>query len=107
MKRASRNRSFLSPTPLQLVGSYVMLAFWALVVLFPIYWLVVTSLKTPAQVDQGPFYLPGVDYKPTLENWHYLLVEVGGEVFEERRQLEALFQAFLAQLHVAHPRVQP
>ena len=33
-------------------------------------------------------------------------VEVGGEVLEERRQLEALLQPLVAQLHVAHPRVQ-
>ena len=33
-------------------------------------------------------------------------VQVGGEVLEERRQLEALLQPLLAQLHVAHPRGQ-
>ena len=32
-------------------------------------------------------------------------VEVGGEVLQERRQLEALLEALLAQLDVAHPRV--
>ena len=35
------------------------------------------------------------------------LVQVGGEVLEERRQLEALLQALLAQLVVAHARRQP
>ena len=35
------------------------------------------------------------------------LIQVGGEVLEERRQLEALLQALLAQLVVAHPRRQP
>ena len=35
------------------------------------------------------------------------LVEVGGEVLEERRQLEALLQPLLAQLVIAHPRRQP
>jgi multiple sugar transport system permease protein len=80
MKRAT-HRSLLAPTPLQMLGSYVVLIFWALVVLFPIYWLVVTSFKTPAQVDQGPFYIPGVDFQPTMENWRYLTVEVGGDTW--------------------------
>ena len=35
------------------------------------------------------------------------LVQVGGEVLEERRQLEALLQPLLAQLVVAHPRGEP
>ena len=35
------------------------------------------------------------------------LVQVGREVFEERRQLEALLQPLLAQLVVAHPRGEP
>ena len=34
-------------------------------------------------------------------------VQVGREVLQERRQLEALLQPLLAQLHVAHPRGQP
>ena len=34
-------------------------------------------------------------------------VQVGREVLQERRQLEALLQPLLAQLDVAHPRVQP
>ena len=33
-------------------------------------------------------------------------VQVRREMFEERRQLEALLQPLFAQLHVAHPRVQ-
>jgi multiple sugar transport system permease protein len=81
MRRAARNRSFLAPTPLQLVSSYIILAFWALVVLFPIYWLIVTSFKTPGQVDQGPFYIPGVDFTPTMENWRYLTIEVGNDTW--------------------------
>ena len=35
---------------------------WTFVVLFPIYWLFVTSFKTPYQVDKGPFYIPFVDF---------------------------------------------
>ena len=52
---------------------------WALVVLFPIYWLFVTSFKTPYQVDKGPFYIPFVDFQPTLDAWRYILVELGND----------------------------
>jgi len=47
---------------------------WTLVVLFPLYWLVVTSFKLPIDVNQGPFYLPFVDFKPSLHAWQYILV---------------------------------
>ena len=52
---------------------------WSLVVLLPIYWLVVTSFKTPYQVDKGPFYIPFVDFQPTLDAWRYILVELGND----------------------------
>jgi len=31
-------------------------------------------LKAPIQVHEGPFYIPFVDFKPTLEPWHYILL---------------------------------
>jgi multiple sugar transport system permease protein len=51
-----------------------MLALWAFVVLFPLYWLFVTSFKTPIEVDSGPFYIPFVDFQPTLDAWQYIVV---------------------------------
>ena len=60
-------------------GAFLLLLGWALVVLFPIYWLFVTSFKTPYQVDKGPFYIPFVDFQPTLDAWHYILVELGND----------------------------
>jgi multiple sugar transport system permease protein len=53
---------------------------WTVVCLFPIYWLVVTSLKAPIAVSQGPRYLPGVDFRPTLDAWYYLFGPVRNEV---------------------------
>ena len=38
-----------------------------------------TSFKTPYQVDKGPFYIPFVDFAPTLDAWHYILVELGND----------------------------
>jgi multiple sugar transport system permease protein len=57
--------------------SWLVLAAWSLVVLFPLWWLIVTSLKTADQVDRGPFYIPFVDFQPTLDAWRYILIEVG------------------------------
>ena len=42
-----RSRSINTPPPLGALGSYLALGFWAFVVLFPLYWLAVTSLKLP------------------------------------------------------------
>jgi multiple sugar transport system permease protein len=52
---------------------------WAFVVLFPLYWLAVTSLKLPVQVDRGPFYIPFVDFYPTLDAWKNILVDLGND----------------------------
>lgn len=42
---------------------------WLLITLFPIYWIFVTSLKSPLAVNGGPTYLPWVDFTPTLDAW--------------------------------------
>ena len=66
------------PTPAK-IFAFVLLVLWTIVVLFPIYWLFVTSFKTPYQVDKGPFYIPFVDFQPTLDAWHYILVDLGND----------------------------
>ena len=30
-------------------------------------------------MDKGPFYIPFVDFQPTLDAWHYILVELGND----------------------------
>jgi multiple sugar transport system permease protein len=46
-----------------------LLVVWSVVVLFPIYWVVITSFKDAAAVNQGPFYVPFLDFEPTLDAW--------------------------------------
>ncbi len=70
---ASRRRSIHSPSRAGMILSYLALGAWTFVVLLPLYWLVVTSLKLPIQVAQGPFYIPFVDFKPSLDAWYYIL----------------------------------
>ncbi len=79
MQNPFRRRSAMDVSPLAKFGAWLVLAFWAFIVLFPLYWLVVTSLKTPYAVDKGPFYIPFVDFEPTLDAWHYILVELGND----------------------------
>ena len=65
--------------PVSKVFSYLILGFWTLVCLFPLYWLVVTSLKLPIHVNDGPLYLPGIDFKPSLHAWKYIFVDLGND----------------------------
>ena len=40
------------------VAYMLLLVVWSVFVLFPIYWVVITSFKDAAAVNQGPFYIP-------------------------------------------------
>ncbi len=53
--------------------TYALLVIWALVCLFPIYWVLITSIKLPIAVFQGPKYCPWIDFQPTLNAWQFLL----------------------------------
>ena len=61
--------------------SYLLLIGWSLVVLFPLYWLAITSLKLPLAVNDGPFYLPWVDFEPSLHAWRYIFFDLGKDTF--------------------------
>lgn len=50
-----------------LVGIYTILIAWTLITVFPIYWTLITSVKTPDAVYRSvPSFLPFVDFKPSL-----------------------------------------
>lgn len=51
--------------------TYVLLALWTVVALFPIYWVLLTSLKNPGDVISRPpkFF----DFSPTLDNYRVVL----------------------------------
>jgi multiple sugar transport system permease protein len=74
-----RRRSTSDLSPPAKFAAWLLLLAWTFVVLFPIYWLFVTSFKTAYQVDKGPFFVPFVDFQPTLGAWHYILVELGND----------------------------
>ena len=58
------------------IATYAILLLWTFVALMPLYWVFITSFKLPIQVDAGPFYLPFIDYQPTLDAWRYILVDI-------------------------------
>lgn len=74
MNRLFHRKSIHAPSPVGMVLSYLVLVIWTVIVLLPLYWLVVTSLKLPIQVHEGPFYIPFVDFQPSLHAWDYVLV---------------------------------
>jgi multiple sugar transport system permease protein len=77
--RPRRRRSLRDLPPLGKLVAYLILGFWAVVVLFPLYWLAITSFKLPIQVNSGPVYLPFVDFKPSLDAWRYIFVDLRGD----------------------------
>ena len=71
-----RRRSVKELPPAGKLAAYLILVGWAVVVLFPLYWLVITSFKLPVQVNSGPVYLPFVDFQPSLDAWRYIFVDL-------------------------------
>jgi multiple sugar transport system permease protein len=74
MKRWFQSKSINTPSPIGAILSYLVLGAWALLILFPLYWLIITSFKISSQVAEGPFYIPFVDFKPSLDAWKYILL---------------------------------
>ena len=81
IRRRRRSVSTTSVSFPMMVASYVVLFAWTFVVLFPLYWLAITSLKTPLDVNNGPFYIPFRDFQPNLDSWHYIFVDLGPDTF--------------------------
>jgi multiple sugar transport system permease protein len=56
-------------SPVANIVAYTILIFWSAFVLFPLYWVVITAFKDSKVVNEGPYYLPFVDFQPTLDGW--------------------------------------
>jgi len=72
----ARRRSTRDLSPAGRGAAYLVLGVWAVVVLFPLFWIVVTSFKLPVDVYSGPVYLPFVDFQPSLHAWRYIFVDL-------------------------------
>ncbi len=67
------------PGLLTMLLSYLVLLTWAFVVLFPLYWLFITAFKLPVHVNEGPTYVPFLDFQPSLHAWRYILIDLGND----------------------------
>jgi len=79
MKSLFRSASPFKPSPIRMAFSYVILGVWAFLILFPLYWLAITAFKLPAAVNSGPFYIPFLDFQPSLHAWKYIFEDVGND----------------------------
>jgi multiple sugar transport system permease protein len=77
MNRLFRSSSPFKPSPATMIGSYFLLGIWTFLVLFPIYWLLVTAFKQPVDVNTGPKYIPYVDFQPSDYGWREMFVASG------------------------------
>src|SRR5262245_57230064 len=99
-RRNSVARRLLEPSrvgtmaPVGKVVVYGLLILWCLFVLFPLYWVVITSVKLPVDVNAGPVYLPWVDFTPDLHAWRELLVTGLGET--SKPYLNSIIVGFLS-----------
>jgi multiple sugar transport system permease protein len=75
VRRLFEPASIDDPAPAAKVLTYGLLVLWTLVVLLPLYWVLITSFKGPGEVDNGPFYLPFVDFQPSLAAWDFMLLQ--------------------------------
>ena len=66
MEQAEIERS----SSLRKTMAYVVLVLWAIIALFPIYWILLTSLKTPMDVTSAT---PKFLFAPTLQNYQVVL----------------------------------
>jgi multiple sugar transport system permease protein len=60
---------------------FTLLLIWFFFSMFPVYWTLITSVKTPPAVNLGPTYLPFVDFQPTLEYYTQAFAGVRGDFF--------------------------
>jgi multiple sugar transport system permease protein len=57
------------------IATYFVLFSWAVVCVFPLYWVLLSSLKGEAYDSHGPGYLPFIDFIPNLDAWRFILFD--------------------------------
>jgi multiple sugar transport system permease protein len=68
-------------SPVAKLVAYAILVLWSLFVIFPIYWVVITAFKNAQLVNEGPYYIPFVDFTPSLDGWRRQFVDDAAKVF--------------------------
>lgn len=52
-----------------LITTYILLAVWVVIALFPLYWMVTLSFKNLRLITTGPFFIPWIDFDPVTLGW--------------------------------------
>lgn len=112
-KRSLMERLFEAPeigrmSPVASLVAYALLIFWSAFVIFPIYWVVITAFKDAAAVNQGPYYIPFVDFQPNLDAWRvHISADPYCDGYAIGRQLVLLVYNSVAFLLSPFVRIQP
>lgn len=85
------------PSPLWKLISYLVLGFWTFVVVYPLYWLFITSFKTPVDVSSGPKYYPFIDFQPSMGTWNELVFQARDQ-FVLRPYINTILVALISAL---------
>ncbi len=88
-------------SPAAKVVAHAPAVIWSLFVLFPIYWVMITSFKDAAAVNQGPFYIPFIDFQPNLDAWRVQFSDPSCDLPSVVRQIGLLVLQFLCFVVVA------
>jgi multiple sugar transport system permease protein len=57
------------------VITYGILISWTLILLFPMYWVVITSFKTRPAISAEATFVPWLDFQPSLRAWRDLFTQ--------------------------------
>ena len=71
----SEGMSYLQSVPRRIVTLYIPLSIIVVILLFPFYWMALTSLKPDNQLLDMETYSPFWVWHPTLKHFHKLLFE--------------------------------
>lgn len=61
------------------IYSYTVLIIWALIIVLPLYWVVLTSFKTGQALGNRATFIPWVDFQPSLQAWRALFSQNLGD----------------------------
>src|SRR6478672_9400913 len=65
--------------PVTRILSYLMLAVWSIVVLFPLFWMVTTAFKQQVDLFPKRLVLPWIQFTPKLTAFHYVFNDFGSQ----------------------------
>jgi multiple sugar transport system permease protein len=63
------------PPSIGRILTYLVLIIWTAVCIFPLYWVLLASLKSEDAVMSGPRYVPFMDFVPSLDAWRFILFD--------------------------------